>query len=182
MGSFSFTRADRNTKRANLTYGDKYKILIPKELGGGYIIDRYDDCGDINSFGDAIYVEPNGKKHELKTAGDLYGLLYYFNTGMDDYISSDDRHFSVDKPEREFNHILDIIENGEITVQDIRCRGISMGCHKNQTDYLEYPLKLVSLSYKGSYESCKGRSYSDPNQGFGKGYWDDNDYQSFKEV
>ena len=37
MGSFSFTRADRSTKRANLTWDDKHKILIPQEFGGGYI-------------------------------------------------------------------------------------------------------------------------------------------------
>lgn len=33
MGSFSWLRADRTTKRSNLTKGDRYKILIPKEFG-----------------------------------------------------------------------------------------------------------------------------------------------------
>ena len=36
---------------------------------------------------------------------------------------------------------------------------------------LKYPLKLVSASYKGTYEECEGRSYGDPNQGFYKTYW-----------
>ena len=36
MGSFSWLRADHTTKRSNLTDGDRYKILIPKEFGGGF--------------------------------------------------------------------------------------------------------------------------------------------------
>lgn len=39
MGSFSWMRADKTTKRSNLTMGDKYKILIPQEFGGGFIKD-----------------------------------------------------------------------------------------------------------------------------------------------
>lgn len=40
MGSFSWLRADRSTKRKNITGGDSYKILIPKEFGGGYIKEK----------------------------------------------------------------------------------------------------------------------------------------------
>ena len=47
MGSFSWTRADRTTKRSNLTDGDSYKILIPKEFGGGFIKDKYVDYGYV---------------------------------------------------------------------------------------------------------------------------------------
>ena len=39
-------------------------------------------------------------------------------------------------------------------------------------DKLKYPLKLVSVSYKGTYEDCDGVSYGDPNQGFFRTYWD----------
>lgn len=45
MGSFSWLRADRSTKRKNIAKGDSYKILIPKEFGGGYIKDVYHDYG-----------------------------------------------------------------------------------------------------------------------------------------
>lgn len=44
MGSFSWLRADRTTKRSNIVGGDSYKILIPKEFGGGFIKDIYYDC------------------------------------------------------------------------------------------------------------------------------------------
>lgn len=47
-----------------------------------------------------------------------------------------------------------------------RLIGIDIGCYDEQVDQLKYPLKLVSVSYKGNYEDCNGRSYTDPNQGW----------------
>lgn len=44
--------------------------------------------------------------------------------------------------------------------------GIGIGCYDDQIDKLKYPLKLVSVSYTGTYEDLKGRSYGDPNQGW----------------
>ena len=42
MGRFSFTRAEYTPGGiANLTYGDKYRILVPEKFGGGYILDKY---------------------------------------------------------------------------------------------------------------------------------------------
>ena len=49
-----------------------------------------------------------------------------------------------------------------------RSEGIDIGCYDNQIDELKYPLKLVSIEFNGTYEDCKGRSYGDPNQGFGE--------------
>ena len=51
-----------------------------------------------------------------------------------------------------------------------RNAGINIGCYDKQIDELKYPLKLVSCSYKGSYEDLDTPSYSDPNQGFGPIY------------
>ena len=59
MGSFSWMRADKATKRSNFIYGDPYKILIPKEFGGGFIKDTFGE------FGKVFY----GKENEA----DLYG-------------------------------------------------------------------------------------------------------------
>ena len=67
MGSFSFLRADKKTKRKNLTTGDKYKILIPKEFGGGFIVDTYYDYGYV------FYDD------DTKETADLYGILAYWN-------------------------------------------------------------------------------------------------------
>ena len=149
MGSFSWTRADKTTKRSNLTDGDVYKILIPKEFGGGFIKDRYYDYGYVFEYDDT------------KENADLYGILAYWNKceGMEfdgeEYPST----------------MKDILERGNTCLQNNRCKGIEIGCYDNDINKLKYPLKLVSASYQGTYEDCKMRSYGDPEQVFTKTYW-----------
>ena len=63
MGSFSWLRATKTTKRKNIVEGDKYKILIPEEFGGGFIIDTYFGYGYVFEYDDT---KPNA---------DLYGIL-----------------------------------------------------------------------------------------------------------
>lgn len=43
MGSFSWLKTDNLTKVANIQYGKSFKFLIPKEFGGGFIKDIYQD-------------------------------------------------------------------------------------------------------------------------------------------
>ena len=149
MGSFSWLRATKTTKRKNIVEGDKYKILIPEEFGGGFIIDTYFGYGYVFEYDDT---KPNA---------DLYGILAYWNKckGMqyegDEYPST----------------MKDILERGNTCLQNNRSKGIDIGCYDDDVDRLRYPLKLVSVSYKGTYEECPGISYSDPNQGFFKPYW-----------
>ena len=147
MGSFSWLRADKATKRSNLTCGDKYKILIPQEFGGGFIEDTYFDYGYV--FYDT--------DHEA----DLYGILAYWNK-CDGMIYDGEEYPSTMK---------DILDRGKTRLQSNRCKGIDIGCYDEDIDKLKYPLKLVSASYKGTYEDCEGRSYGDPEQGFRKTYW-----------
>lgn len=149
MGSFSWLRADKATKRSNLVKGDKYKILIPAEFGGGYIIDTYYNYGNVFEYDST---RPNA---------DLYGILAYWNKceGMqyegDTYPAT----------------IQEILERGDTCSYNNRSKGIYIGCCKKNIDKLKYPLKLVSFSFKGTYEDCEGRSYNDPNQGLLKTYW-----------
>lgn len=151
MGSFSWLRADKTSKRNNLTWGDKYKILVPEEFGGGFIVDTYADYGYV------FY----GTDHEA----DLYGILAYWNKCED-----------MDYDGEEYPATMkDILERGKTSLQENRCKGIRIGCYDKQIDKLKYPLKLVSMSFHGTYESCKGKSYSDPHQGFIPTYWDDTD-------
>ena len=149
MGSFSWLRADVTIERANLTDGDTYKILIPKEFGGGFIKDIYYDYGKVFEY------------DETKKAADLYGILAYWNKceGME--------YDGEDYP----STMEDILERGNTCYQRNRCKGIDIGCYDWQIAKLKYPLKLVSVSYEGTYEDCPYRSYGDPNQGFGKTYW-----------
>ena len=149
MGSFSWTRADKATKRSNLTDGDVYKILIPKEFGGGYIRDKYYDYGLVFEYDDT------------KENADLYGILAYWNKCEGMEFDGEEYPSTME----------DILERGKTTLQNNRCKGIEIGCSDNDIKKLKYPLKLVSASYKGTYEDCKMRSYGDPEQGFVKTYW-----------
>ena len=45
MGSFSWLKADKLTKIRNVAFGKGFKFLIPKEFGGGFIKDFYQDYG-----------------------------------------------------------------------------------------------------------------------------------------
>ena len=153
MGSFSWLRADKTTKRSNLTDGDSYKILIPQEFGGGYIKDTYYDYGYVFYYDDA------------KKNADLYGILAYWNK-CEGMIFDGDEYPST---------MEDILERGRTCDQTNRCKGIDIGCYDKQIDKLKYPLKLVSASYNGTYEECEMRSYGDPNQGFYETYWEDED-------
>lgn len=147
MGSFSWMRADKTTKRSNLTCGDTYKILIPQEFGGGFIKDTYYDYGYV------FY----GTDHEA----DLCGILAYWNK-CDGMIYDGKEYPST---------MDDILSRGKTTIQNNRCKGIDIGCYDAQVDKLKYPLKLVSASYRGTYEECDMKSYNDPEQGFRKTYW-----------
>lgn len=149
MGSFSWTRADKTTKRSNLTYGDRYKILIPQEFGGGFIEDTYYDYG---------YVFHND---DTKEDADLYGILAYWNKCEGMIFEGEEYPATME----------DILKRGNTRLQENRRKGISIGCYREQIDMLKYPLKLVSASYKGTYEDCDMRSYGDPAQGFYKTYW-----------
>lgn len=168
MGSFSWMRADKTTRRSNLTMGDPYKILVPEEYGGGYIYDRYYDYGYVNHDGDAYYVDGKGNKYDnIEVIADLYGILAYWNMKQSLRLPLRAR-LNDTRP-----IMLQIWIDGNTCEQATRCMGIDIGCYDNQMDALAYPLKLVSASYKGTYEECKDVSHSDPEQGFYKTYWED---------
>lgn len=177
MGSFSWTRAETTTARSNITEGDRYKILVPKEFGGGYILDTYEDYGHVFSYakeGDICrYFDGDGIEHDGKDfdVADLYGILAYWN-------SCDNLVFvGAERPQT----MQDILQRGATHNATNRYQGIEIGCYDDQIDALRYPLKLVSVSYRGAYEDCLGASYGDPNQGFYKGYWRDDDYETLRE-
>lgn len=177
MGSFSWTRAENTTHRSNLTYGDKYKILVPEEFGGGFIKDIYYDYGYVfkNNESYGGYFTANGDWYSPSFFGecDLYGILAWWN-GCHDLLFEGNK-----KPET----MEEILKYGCTCYDKNRASGINIGCYDSQIDSLKYPLKLVSVSYKKTYEECKGNSYCDPNQGFGKYYWYNNDYNKYlKEI
>lgn len=118
-------------------------------MGGGFIKDIYYDYGYVFEYDDT------------KENADLYGILAYWNK-CDGMIFDGEEYPST---------MEDILKRGNTCLQINRCKGIDIGCCNKDIDKLKYPLKLVSASYKGTYEECDGKSYGDPNQGFYKTYW-----------
>lgn len=138
MGSFSWLKADELTKVANIVEGKSFKFLIPKEFGGGFIKDKYQDCGYL------------GQKSSGEPKYDMYELLAFWNC-----------------PNKvKYSDKFPLLKEIDEYTNSNRSIGINIGCYDSDIDELKYPLKLVSCCYKGTYEDCEGRSYGDPNQGW----------------
>lgn len=140
MGSFSWNKADELTNIENVAYGTSFKFLIPQEFGGGFIKDEYQDYGDL------------GNKENGEPKYDMYELLAFWNKaeGL--------------KYEGEFPLMKEIDEHTDHN----RGLGIDIGCYDEDILKLKYPLKLVSASFKGTYEDLDKPSFGDPDQGFFK--------------
>ncbi|MFT6841800.1 MAG: hypothetical protein ACI8Q1_000241 [Parvicella sp.] len=139
MGSFSWNKADKLTKIENVASGTSFKFLIPKKFGGGFIKDQYQDYGYL------------GIKESGRPKYDMYELLAFWNNADVDW----DKDY--EKPlMKEIDRYTDKNRN----------KGINIGCYDNDILNLKYPLKLVSLSFKGSYEDLRTCSLGDPDQGF----------------
>ena len=149
MGSFSWLKADNLTKIANVQYGAPFKFLIPEEFDGGYIKDYYQDYGYL------------GTKEDGTPKYDMYELLALWN-----HEAAEERGYELRYDGEEIPMMKEI---DQYTFYN-RNVGINIGCYDKQIDRLKYPLKLVSCSYKGSYEDLDTPSYGDPNQGFGPIY------------
>ncbi len=138
MGSFSWNKADDLTNIENVAYGTPFKFLIPIEFGGGFIKDTYQDYGYL------------GTKEDGEPKYDMYELLAFWNKleGL--------------KYNGEFPLMKEIDEHNDHN----RGLGIDVGCYDQDILKLKYPLKLVSASFKGTYEDLNMPSFGDPDQGF----------------
>lgn len=162
MGSFSWLKADNLTQIANVACGMPFKFLIPKEFGGGFIKDHYQDYGYL------------GTKEDGSPKYDMYELLAFWNA-----------HMKYHNHTRDFEEGIKFVYDGKLVkdhlywdgefpmlkeIDEFTCKnrsiGIAIGCYDEEIDQLDFPLKLVSASYKGTYEECDGKSYGDPDQGF----------------
>ena len=159
MGSFSWLKADNLTQVANIVYGAPFKCLIPKEFGGGFIKDHYQDYGYL------------GVKEDGSPKYDMYELVAFWNAEMKSkYTVTEDGTVvfksGIVKDRLKWNGEFPLLKEIDEHTFKNRMVGIDIACYNNQIDLLQYPLKLVSASYKGTYEECEGKSYGDPDQGF----------------
>ena len=138
MGSFSWNKADDLTSIENVAYGTSFKFLIPIEFGGGFIKDTYQDYGYL------------GTKENGEPKYDMYELLAFWNKAEGLIY---DGQYPLMK------------EINEYTNKN-RNKGIDIGCYDKDILKLKYPLKLVSASFKGTYEDLDVPSLGDPDQGF----------------
>lgn len=151
-------KADDLTKVANIAYGYPFKFLIPKEFGGGFIKDTYQDYGYL------------GRKEDGSPKYDMYELLAFWNKDMPYSpveLVKERLHWYEEDVEDNDNNPPMMKEIDKYTNKN-RNVGIDIGCYDDEIDRLKYPLKLVSVSFKGCYEDLTKPSYSDPNQGFGQ--------------
>jgi len=138
MGSFSWNKADKLTAIENIRYGATFKFLIPKEFGGGFIKDKYQDYGYL------------GTKQDGKPKYDMYELLAFWN-------KADGLKYDGEYPK---------MKEIDGYTNDNRSEGIEIGCYDKDILKLKYPLKLVSPSFKGTYEDLETCSLGDPDQGW----------------
>lgn len=138
MGSFSWNKADKLTKVENIAYGKPFKFLIPKEFGGGFMFDYYQDYGYLGTN------EDDSEKY------DMYELLAFWNC-----------------PDKvKYNGKFPLLKEIDEYTDENRHIGIDIGCYDEDKVKLKFPLKLVSASYQGAYEDLDRPSYTDPDQGF----------------
>lgn len=162
MGSFTWLRADKNiskNEQANICYGEKIKVLIPKEFGGGYIEGEYLDYGLVE--------ETDGNQY------DLYELVAIWN-------SPELRNKLVELGYQNVNlkavgkkGLLDSRISRISSI--IRSYGIMIACYDEDQAKIKFPLKLVDKKTQITYEDCKYFSIGDPEQGFEKWHWEDFD-------
>lgn len=158
MGSFSFLKADNLTKIANIVYNKPYKFLIPAKYGGGYIKAYYSDYGEIK-------ITVDGKE----VVYDMYEILAVWN-----HLWLEEKGYHVELtydiiriPNKEgFHKIVNFLPKISEKTNHNRSLGIDLEFSGDYFSPLVFPLKLVSCSYKGTYEKCEGISIADPVQGF----------------
>lgn len=140
METFGFIKADGKTQVANLLKAMPFKLLVPKEFGGGFIKDTYEGFGQI------------GKDDAGFPKYDLFEVLAFWNHDINE---------DVDYGLKWRGSFPNIKEIDDFTFEN-RMYGIDIGTYNKDIRKLKYPLKIVSASYKGTYEDCEGISYLDP--------------------
>ena len=140
MCSFSWNKADDLTAIENIACGYRFKFLIPKEFGGGFIKDNYQDYGYLDT------------KENREPKYDMYELLAFWNKAEG----------------LKYNGEFPLMKEIDAYTNENRSKGIDIGCYDKDIIKLKYPLKLVSASFKGTYEDLKTYSSSDPDQGWGQ--------------
>ena len=147
MGQFSWLDC-RNTKRQILddVYDNVY-LLIPKEFGGGHILEKcYEGYGEFGGH-------------------DVYDLVAKWNRrGIPEIVRRiKNKHWECSASNEDIVMMLHFYHGIPFNCE-LRHIGIIMACYDEDNARLEYPIKITH-DPTAVYEECEF-SPSDPNQGW----------------
>ena len=196
MGQFSWLDCDRENEghRAILdNVADDVYVLVPKEFGGGHILEtEYDGYGNFGGYDiyDLVadwnkeYITSDAiKKPVRERYGGIWG--YELDKLKEQGLSDEEIKIKEEKEREEYyqralkrydckiNRLEDFKTNvsDEIMVERYgkdwkREIGIDIACYDEDNARLKYPIKIT---HDGglTYESAKYISLGDPNQGWG---------------
>lgn len=146
MGQFSWLDCRDRSQIKDDKRVDVY-VLIPKEFGGGHILEEcYDGYGNFGGQ-------------------DIYDLVAVWNKGMIPEILRRNKagHWKCSISEKEAEQMMNYHDGKECTMP-LRYIGIKMACYDEDNFALEYPIKITHYKYV-VYEQCMA-SEGDPNQGW----------------
>lgn len=161
MGSFSFLKADNLTKVANIVYKAPFKFLIPAEFGGGYIKDYYQDYGYLDKETDKYSILYPGPKYDMHEFLAVWNYKY-----LNQLFENNESKKVIVRTDSNGN--INMMPKISDDTKHNRNIGIDLFFSDLYYKPFIYQLKLVSCSFKGSYEDCEGVSENDPEQGFKK--------------
>lgn len=176
MGQFSWLDCISGKQIVDDKHKDVY-VLIPKEFGGGHIVEHcYDGYGNFGGHDIFDLVATWNREALSKKPNFIFPyalerakrLLEYQKSG-DDYSESIDLQIK-NKSWYEFYSDLDLSEDEVVEHMVERWRaewrsiGIDLACYDEDNEALPFPIKITYDSH-ACYEFCKP-SKSDPNQGW----------------
>lgn len=150
MGSFSWNRADTLGEYENICEGQAYKLLIPKEFGGGFIQDSYRGYGKIldtrtNKQYDIYELFAFWNKDEVEPISEIISHPMIIEKGsvVTIEIKPEERHMFIDEAIK--------LEGHEFTIVDI------LGMPKTvfRDDYNPYKRSRHATVYELSGEAGK---------------------------
>lgn len=152
MGQFSWLDCVTNEQILDDVYKDVY-LLVPKEFGGGHIIEHcYDGYGHFGGY-DVYDLVANWNRGYL----DINFEVPYRNEKLKDMYWAE-AYFNMD------NSVEDIEYLFKDRWFEYRYIGISLACYDEDNEALPFPIK-ITYDPNVTYESCPP-SKEDPNQGW----------------
>lgn len=155
FGNFSLIKAD-NGKYANIGKNETVKMLIPQELGGGFIKGRYDGTG--------LIIE-NGINYSIYELAGIWNSQEMFELV---------KEMGYDNPARK--NYVESPMNDKIT-EKMQKIGIAYTIYDADHVRAKYPIKIVSEDCDCSYEECDKISLYDKSGGQKR--WEWKEWQNF---